>query len=106
MEISATELKDRLDNGEDLVILDIREPHELHIAKLDNTVHIPLGQIAERLPELEQFKEKDIVVYCRTGKRSAQCTEFLRAKGLDRTFNLIGGIHAWSDDVDPEIMKY
>lgn len=106
MEISAIELKDKLDKGDDLVILDIREPHELQISKLDNTLHIPIREIESRLTELEEYKDKDIVVYCRTGRRSEQCTEFLQAKGFSKAINLTGGIHAWSDDVDPEIMKY
>ena len=106
MEISATELKDRLDKGEQIVILDIREPHELQIAKLDNTVHIPMGELESRVSELEEFKGKEIVVYCRTGNRSARCMHYLQSKGFEKTINLTGGIHAWSDDVDPEIMKY
>ena len=106
MEISATELKEKLDKGEEIVLLDIREPHELQIARLDNTVHIPMGELASRLHDLEKYKNKEIVVYCRTGNRSLNCTEFLINKGFPKTQNLTGGIHAWSDEVDPEVMKY
>lgn len=106
MEISALELKDKLDNGDTPVILDIRESHELNIAKLDNTLHIPMGEVANRLSELEKFKDQEIIVYCRTGARSARCTDFLQSNGFLKALNLTGGIHAWSDDVDPEVMKY
>lgn len=106
MEISAIELKDKLDAGDCPVLLDIREPHELAIASLDNCLHIPLGQVPQRLQELEQYKEKDIVVICRTGSRSASCTQFLISQGFLKALNLTGGLHAWSDDVDPEVMKY
>ncbi len=106
MEISATELKDKLDAGESPVLLDIREPHEIQIASLDNCLHIPMGEVPDRLPELEKYKEHDIVVICRTGSRSGRCTEFLRSHGFLKALNLTGGLHAWSDDVDPEVMKY
>lgn len=106
MEISATELKEKLDNGEEIVLLDIREPHELQIAKLDNTVHIPMGEIESRISDLEKYKDKDIVVFCRVGRRSLGCTEYLREKGFTNVLNLTGGLHAWSDEIDPEVMKY
>lgn len=106
MEITATELKERLDKGDEIVLLDIRQEFELRIACLDNTLHIPGEEVAARLGELEGFREKDIVVYCRTGTRSQRTTEFLLSRGFEKVFNLTGGIYAWSDDVDPTVMKY
>lgn len=106
MEITATELKERLDKGDEIVLLDIRQEFELGIACLDNTLHIPGEEVAARLGELESFREKDIVVYCRTGTRSQRTTEFLLSRGFEKVFNLTGGIYAWSDDVDPTVMKY
>jgi adenylyltransferase/sulfurtransferase len=106
MEITATELKERLDRGDNLVLLDIRKPFELQIACLDNVVHIPEEEIGDRLDEVRNFGDRDVVVYCRTGKRSAELVAFLEEKGFNRIFNLTGGLHAWSDDVDPEVMKY
>lgn len=106
MEITATELKERLDKGEDIILLDIRQEFELQIACLDNTLHIPGEEVPARLAELETFREKDIVVYCRTGMRSQGTTAFLLSRGFQRVFNLTGGIYAWSDDVDPTVMKY
>ena len=106
MEISPTELKRRLDEGDAPVLLDVREPHELMIAAIEHNIHIPLGQIPQRLEEISGFKEKEIVVICRTGARSDRCASFLRAQGFEHVLNLTGGIHAWSDEVDPAVMKY
>lgn len=106
MEITATELKERLDRSDDLILLDIRQDYELPIAALDNYVHIPEDEIEDRLDEVRDFGDKDIVVYCRTGRRSVELVKVLEEKGFTRIFNLTGGLHAWSDDVDPSVMKY
>jgi len=106
MDITATELKERLDRGENLVLLDIRKPFELGIASLENFVHIPEEELPDRLDELKQYEDRDIVVYCRTGRRSTEMVEFLASKGFKNILNLEGGLHAWSDEVDPEVMKY
>ena len=106
MEISATELKERLDRGEEIVLLDIRNAYELNLANLDNSLHIPQEQLMTRLEELSPFTDRDVVVYCRTGNRSQGCVQFLKSKGFQKVFNLTGGLHAWSDDVDPAVMKY
>lgn len=110
MEISPTQLKERLDNNDDLVLLDVRDPHELRIANIEdaiNLIHIPKGELKDRISEIEAFKDKkDIVVYCRTGKRSVECSAILRELGFTRVLNLTGGLHAWSDDVDCSVMKY
>jgi sulfur-carrier protein adenylyltransferase/sulfurtransferase len=105
-EINPVELKSKLDAGEDIVLLDVREPRELEIATLENTAHIPCGSLQERVNELAPFKDKTIVVYCRSGGRSHACTEFLRSVGYQHAFNLTGGILAWADDVDPSLRKY
>ena len=105
-EITPKELKERLDKGEDLIILDIREPQELSICKLKNTRHIPMGELAQRLNELEDYKNRDIVVYCRSGGRSGQCVHYMRQHGFNGALDLSGGILAWSDDVDPSVQKY
>jgi adenylyltransferase/sulfurtransferase len=102
-EIRARELKRRLDAGEEVFVLDVREPHEYRICNLGGTL-IPLGELAARVHELDSAR--DIVVHCRTGVRSAQAVEFLRDAGFERVWNLKGGIHAWSDEVDPGVVKY
>lgn len=106
LEISVKELKKRLDNGEQPYILDIREAQELEIAKLNNSGHIPMSELGKRFEELNYVKNREIVVYCRSGARSANCVRFLRNQGFDQAINLTGGILAWSDEIDPSTPKY
>jgi sulfur-carrier protein adenylyltransferase/sulfurtransferase len=102
-EIAPRELKSRLDRGDDIFILDVREPHEYQICNLGGYL-IPLGDLSRRVSELDSSRE--IVAHCRSGKRSAEATEFLRKAGFRKVLNLKGGILAWSDEVDPKIAKY
>ncbi|HEY9871437.1 MAG TPA: rhodanese-like domain-containing protein [Candidatus Obscuribacterales bacterium] len=105
-EMSPRELKDRLDAGQKIAVLDVREPHELAICSLNNTFHIPMGMLPLRLAELDSYKDYDIVVYCRSGKRSQRAAQFLRENGFTRVANLRGGILAWADEVDPSLPRY
>ena len=102
-EITPRELKARLDKGDDLYILDVREPHEYQICNLNGHL-IPLGELPRRVSELDSSRE--IVAHCRSGKRSADAVEFLRQAGFKKIWNLKGGILAWSDEVDPSVPKY
>lgn len=104
-EISPKELKRRLDAGEKLPLVDVREPHELAICKLDGNIHIPMNQLPTRMNELEKYKGEEVIVYCRSGGRSGQCVQYLRNAGFNAV-NLTGGILAWSDDVDSSVTKY
>jgi adenylyltransferase/sulfurtransferase len=105
-EISATELKQRLDRGDRLTIIDVREPFEWDIGNLEGQGArlIPLGQLPARAGEIDPADE--VVLQCRSGARSAQALEYLRAQGYPRLWNLAGGILAWSDQVDPSIPRY
>ena len=104
-EITATELKQRLDNGEDIQIVDVREDNEVAIAKLPNTIHIPLAQVVNRMAEIDPARET--VVHCKMGGRSARAIEALQRSGFTgNLLNLTGGITAWSNDVDPSVPKY
>jgi adenylyltransferase/sulfurtransferase len=103
-EITPRELAERLRAGDDLDVIDVREPHEWEIAHIDGARLIPLGTLAEHLPTLDSAR--DIVVHCRTGARSAKAVKQLLAAGFTRVWNLAGGIARWSDDVDPTIPKY
>ena len=105
-EISVLELKRRLDAGQEVVILDVREASELKICSLPNTFHIPLGDLDERLPEIEAVKAKEIVVYCRSGRRSAIAADFMQENGFKTVYNLKGGVLAWSDEIDASFEKY
>jgi adenylyltransferase/sulfurtransferase len=102
-EITPRELKARLDRGDDLFILDVREPHEYQICNLGGHL-IPLGDLPQRVSELDSSRE--IVAHCRSGTRSAEASEFLRQAGFRKVLNLKGGIVAWSDEVDPSVPKY
>jgi len=102
-EITPKELKARLDKGDDIYVLDVREPHEYQICNINGHL-IPLGELPQRVHELDSSKE--IVAHCKSGKRSAQAVEFLRGAGFKKIQNLKGGILAWSDEVDPSVPKY
>ncbi|HKD63852.1 MAG TPA: molybdopterin-synthase adenylyltransferase MoeB [Candidatus Acidoferrales bacterium] len=102
-EITPRELKARLDRGDNLFILDVREPHEYQICNIGGYL-IPLGDLSKRVSELDSSRE--IVAHCRSGKRSAEASEFLRQSGFRKVLNLKGGILAWSDEVDPSVPKY
>ena len=102
-EITPRELKSRLDRGDDLFILDVREPHEYQICNLKGQL-IPLGELPRRVHELDSSRE--IVAHCRSGKRSAEAVDFLRKAGFKKIHNLKGGILAWSDEVDSTVPKY
>jgi molybdopterin/thiamine biosynthesis adenylyltransferase/rhodanese-related sulfurtransferase len=102
-EITPRELKTRLDRGDDLFILDVREPHEYQICNLNGQL-IPLGELPRRVHELDSSRE--MVAHCRSGKRSAEAVDFLKKAGFRKIFNLKGGILAWSDEVDPSVPKY
>ncbi len=102
-DIQPEELKRRLDRGDDLFVLDVREPHEYQICNLGGYL-IPLGELPKRVHELDS--SRDIVVHCKSGGRSAKAVEFLRQAGFRNVVNLSGGITAWSDKVDPRVPKY
>jgi molybdopterin/thiamine biosynthesis adenylyltransferase/rhodanese-related sulfurtransferase len=104
-EITVEELKQRLDAKEDIFILDVREPHEYKICHLNGHL-VPLNDLPKRLQELDGAKEKEVVVHCRSGGRSAKAVAFLRQAGFGKAKNLKGGILAWADRIDPKVPKY
>jgi adenylyltransferase/sulfurtransferase len=103
-EIMVRELKARMDRGERLTVIDVREPYEYAIARIPGAMLIPLGQIEERARELNPNEE--IILHCRSGKRSADALNRLKAKGFRRLKNLVGGVLAWSEEIDPAVPKY
>jgi len=104
LEVSPKALKEQIDNGTDVVILDVREPFEYEIAHLANAKLIPLGELAAHVNELDTARP--IVVYCHTGQRSSQAVRFLNGLGFKKAKNLRGGIKAWGNEVDPTIQNY
>ena len=102
-EMQVEELKQKLDAGEDIFVLDVREPHEYQICNIGGYL-IPLGDLPKRVSELDSSRE--IVAHCRSGVRSGKAVDFLRQAGFKKVRNLAGGILAWADRVDPKMPKY
>jgi adenylyltransferase/sulfurtransferase len=103
-DISAPDLSARLARDAGLILLDVREPHELEISALPHAVNIPLGQLAARLAELDSAKE--MVLFCKAGTRSARALELLVSAGFRKVKNLKGGINAWAKEVDTSLPVY
>lgn len=104
-ELSAREVSERLKRGDPgVLLLDVREPDEREMAVIEPSVHIPMRQVPGRLAELP--KEREIIVYCHAGGRSAMIAGFLESKGFPHVANLSGGIDAWSRTVDPRVPRY
>jgi adenylyltransferase/sulfurtransferase len=103
-EITAQELKAKLDRGEDVYVLDVREPNEYQICRIQGSTLIPLGELASRTAELD--RNRDMVVHCKMGGRSAKAVALLQERGFTRARNLKGGILEWIDRVDPSQSKY
>jgi adenylyltransferase/sulfurtransferase len=103
-ELTSVELKQRLDRGEKLTIVDVREPNELQINRIPGSLHIPLGDIPTRYNELDP--DAELIMQCKSGARSAKAADFLRSVGFKHVLNLKGGILDWIDKVDPSQPKY
>ena len=102
--IDPVTLKARLDRGASVLILDVREPFEIALAPFPGAMHIPMGDIPSRLSELDP--DRETVVVCHHGVRSAQVAMYLAQMGFERVLNLAGGIDAWSEDADPSTPRY
>jgi rhodanese-related sulfurtransferase len=104
-EITPTELKQRLDKGDDIQIVDVREPNEVAFARIPNSIHIPLAQVLQRMDEIDPNRET--VVHCKMGGRSARAIDALTRSGFaGKLMNLKDGIIGWSNEVDPSVPKY
>ncbi|HUR98593.1 MAG TPA: rhodanese-like domain-containing protein [Pyrinomonadaceae bacterium] len=104
-EISAPDLKRRMDAGEDIQLIDVRQPEEWAFAKIEGAKLIPLGEILNRMDEIDENRET--VIHCKAGMRSANAVQALQRAGFKGDLkNLKGGITAWSNEVDPKVPKY
>ena len=103
-EIEPLELKRRLDAGEALTLLDVREPWEVAIAHIPGSLNIPLSEVPARLSELDSAGA--LIVLCKVGGRSLRAAQFLSARGFSHVANLSGGIDAWARDIDPGLPSY
>ncbi len=102
--LTVKELAARRQRGDDLILIDVREPHEWSVARIDGATLVPLRTIPQAAGTLD--RDRDLVVYCHTGVRSGRAVEYLRQLGFDRAWNLAGGIHAWSLEIDPSVPVY
>jgi rhodanese-related sulfurtransferase len=103
---TVTELSAKLANGDDFILLDVRMEEELEIAKIGEPTHIVLQELPDRLDELEAAREREIVVMCHHGGRSAMARDFLLDNGFTHVRNLAGGIDAYADAVDHDMPRY
>jgi rhodanese-related sulfurtransferase len=103
-EITVEDLKERRDRGEAPALLDVREPHEYALADLPDAIKVPLQTLPKSLEKIP--KDRDLVVYCRSGGRSASAVQFLRQVGFEKAVNLAGGVNAWAERVDRSMRKY
>ena len=103
-EITVKELKNKFDNNEDFMLLDVRNIQEVLFSKINGSIHIPMNEIMKRINELDSNKE--IIIQCKSGKRSARVCEYLMTQNFKNVKNLIGGIIAWSDEIDNSIQVY
>jgi rhodanese-related sulfurtransferase len=104
MEITPVEVKQRLDRGEKLTLIDVREPWEFDICKIEGAKLIPMGTVPANLQVLDT--DDEIVVYCHRGMRSLDVTVWLRGQGVGRAKSLAGGIERWSLEIDPNVPRY
>ncbi len=100
-EITVEQLKKKIDAKEKFFLLDVREPHEYDICKIPGSKLIPLGEIADRVGEID--KSGELVVHCRSGARSAKAVKYLREHGFDKAVNVAGGVLAWAEKIDPSM---
>lgn len=107
-EITVQNLKQKIDNQEEPFVLDVREPFEQYQSKLEyeNSTLIPLGQLADRLNEVEEYKNQEVVCLCRSGARSAKACELLEKEGFENVANLKGGINKWAKEIDTSLPVY
>jgi len=106
IEIDVHEVNRLIQQGEDFLFLDVRQPDEFRVASLPGTVLIPLGELGHRLQELDQYRDSRIVVHCHHGARSMRAVMGLRQAGFAGAQNMAGGIEAWSQAIDPQVPRY
>lgn len=102
VDITVQELDERIKNNESLILVDVREPFEHDLANIGGTL-IPLGDLPYQLEQIEQYKDAEIIVYCRSGNRSGNACSYLRAQGFTNARNLVGGITRWVKEIDPDM---
>ena len=105
-EISVRETKALIESGVPMILVDCREPNEHSLCQIEGAILIPMDTIAERVGELEEYRNERIVIHCHHGGRSLRVVNWLRNHGFDTAQNMTGGIDVWSQEVDPEVPRY
>ncbi len=106
VEISVQDVSQRLNQRQEMLLLDCREQHEYDVARIEDGVLIPMNEIPDRVSEIESFRDKPIVVFCHGGVRSLRVTHWLREQGFANSQSMAGGIDAWSREIDPAVPTY
>jgi rhodanese-related sulfurtransferase len=106
LEVSCTEVRERLDRSDNLLLLDCREQQEFATVRIEGATLLPMSEIQQRVGELSEWKERPIVVYCHHGGRSLQVTYWLRQQGYLHTQSMAGGIDGWAVQIDPSLRRY
>jgi len=106
LNVDCSSVKQMLDDGDEFLLLDCRNPDEFQTVQLEGAQLIPMGELPERVGELEAFRDQRIVVYCHLGGRSLQVTEWLRQLGFNKAQNMAGGIDAWASTIDTTLPRY
>ena len=101
-DITVKELKAKVDQGEKVNLIDVREPHEWDMDVLPFAMKISMASVPGRLDELKEYKDQELIINCRSGGRSGQITAFLRSQGFNNVRNLMGGMLAWKAEIDPD----
>ncbi|WP_428235626.1 rhodanese-like domain-containing protein [Gracilimonas sp.] len=101
-EVTVQELKEKRESNEDFFLLDVREDVEYLVSNLDGE-HIPLGQLENRMKEIEDKKNEEVIVMCRSGGRSSKAVSYLENNGFEKVANLKGGMKAWASEIDPSV---
>jgi rhodanese-related sulfurtransferase len=104
LEISVRDVKDRLDRGDKLLLVDVREPWEYQQCRIEGATLIPMGTIPENLQKLDG--DEDVICYCHHGMRSMDVASWLRSKGVESARSMAGGIDRWSAEIDPKVSRY
>jgi adenylyltransferase/sulfurtransferase len=104
LEIMPREVKQRLDRGEKLLLVDVREPHEYAVCQIEGSMLIPMGTIPANLQKLDT--EEEVICFCHHGMRSRDVVNWLRAQGIKSAKSMAGGIDRWSVEIDPKVPRY
>ena len=106
IEIDVATLDEMRKNGDDFVLLDVREQTEYETARIEGSVLLPMSELTDRIEELDPYREKLMVIHCHHGGRSMRVLQALRNYGFEKMQNLAGGIDQWSVEIDPEVPRY